>query len=477
VLNYGLRRYLVLGTLPLLALAVANAGLGTMLADARTKGVALAVLPVTLVAIGSLIASNRAILVFGALAIGLFKPLPLSGPLPLRTGVTLYTSDILVLLAVASWLAAWLVNREEVRPSSLQTRLLGWPLLLFGITLVAAIVRGHERYGENLVGVPLRFLLYAGIAAALTDLKPRDAYKWLVVLFYAGTVWQVMVAGYRDATGTSPAELSGTLSTGGERLLGGSVAMFMAGALLLALLNLARDRRAGRTALHLLMAVLATFALVSTFQRTTFALVSVLVPLSLLAFRHIGLRMATFLPLFAPFLVLVILFIPKASPTLFPTLSDRITASPSTDATANWRLNAYAAVWSQVRESPVTGVGFGRPVSFVSKGVQYNVEQNPHNQFLYLWAGGGSLLVGSFILLLAVYLLEAWRRLRSATNEERRLIFFAMSLWFVFVVNSLTGIILTVPDLLLSFWVLMVLPMVVRPRNVLANPASRHSGA
>ena len=462
MLTYDRRRFLVLGTLPLLALV--NAGLGVMLADARTKGVALVVLPVTLVAIGSLIASSRAILIFAAIAIGLFKPLPLSGALPLPIGINVYPSDILVLLAVGSWVAAWLVNREEARPSSLQTRLLGWPLLLFGIMLFAAVVRGHERYGEQLVGVPLRFLLYAGIAAAVTDLKPRDAYKWLVVLFYAGTVWQALVAVYRFATGTSEA-LSGALSTGGERVLGGSIAMFMAGALLLALLKLDRDRRAGRTALHLLMAALATFALVSTFQRTTFALVSVVVPLSLLAFRRIGLRMAAFLPLFAPFLVLLLLVIPKANPSLFPTLADRITASPSTDATANWRLDAYAAVWSQVREAPVTGVGFGRPVRFVSKGVQYDVEQNPHNQFLYLWAGGGSLLVGSFILLLAVYLLEAWRRFRSAKKEERQLIFFAVSLWFVFVVNSLTGIVLTVPDLLLTFWILMVLPMVVRPER------------
>jgi O-antigen ligase len=462
VYDHALRRYLALGTLPVLA--AANAGLGVMLADARTKGVALAVLPVALVAIGSLIASNRAILVFAAIAIELLKPLPLRDALPLPIGIKVYPSDILVLLAVASWVAAWLVNREEARPSSLQTRLLGWPLLLFGIMLFAGVVRGHERYGEQLVGVPLRFLLYAGIAAAVTDLKPRDAYKWLVVLFYAGTVWQALVAVYRYATGTSAA-LSGALSTGGERVLGGSIAMFMAGALVLALLNLERDRRAGRTALHLLIAALAIFALVSTFQRTTFALVSVLVPLSLLAFRRIGLRMTTFLPLFAPFLVLVILLMPTANPSLFPTLAHRITASPSTDATATWRLRAYEAVWAQVREAPITGVGFGRPVIFVSKGVQYNVGQNPHNQFLYLSAGGGLLLLGSFILLLGVYLLEAWRRFRSATKEERHLIFFAVTLWFVFVVNSLTGIILTEPDLLLSFWILMLLPMVVRPER------------
>jgi O-antigen ligase len=462
-LDRALPRFIALGTLPVLI--AANAGVGVMVAETRTRGIALAVVPLILVALGSLIASSRAILVFAALAIELFKPLPLSGALPLPVGVKLYASDVLVLLAVGSWVAAWLVNRDEARPSSLHTRLLGWPLLLFGITLFAGVVRGHELYGQNLVGVPLRFLLYAGIVGALTDLKPRDAYKWLVALFYVGTVWQVGVAVYRHATGTTSASLSGTLSTGGERFLGGSVAMFMAGALLLALLNLERDRRAGRTALHLVMAALATFALVNTFQRTTFALLSVLMPLALLAFRRIGLRMAAFLPLFAPFLILAILFVSKATPNLFPALAHRVTASPSTDATANWRLRAYAAVWTQVRDAPITGVGFGRPARFISNGFHYDVGQNPHNQFLYLWAGGGVLLFGSFILLLVVYLFEAWQRFRSAAKEDRYLIFFAVSFWFVFLVNSLTGIVLTVPQLLLAFWILMLLPMVVRPER------------
>jgi O-antigen ligase len=460
VLDYALRRYTALGTLGLLA--AANAGVGVMVAETRTRGIALAVLPVTLVALGSLIASSRVVLVFAALALELFKPLPLSGQVPLHAGFKLYTSDILVLLAVASWATAWLINREEPRPSRLQTRLLGWPLLLFGITLVAGIVRGHELYGEHLIGVPLRFVLYAGIAAAMTELNARDAYRWLVALFYLGTVWQSGVAVYRHAAGTTSSTLSGTLSTGGERFLGGSVAMFMAAALLLALLNLERDREAGRTALHLLMAGLATFALVNTFQRTTFALASVLVPLSFLVFRRIGGRMLVYLPVAAPFLVLTILLVPKATPNLFPSLAQRITASPSTDTSAQWRLRAYAAVWSQVREAPLTGVGFGKPARFISRGFHYDVGQNPHNQFLYLWAGGGLLLFGSFILLLVVYLLEAWGRFRSATGDDRRLIYFAVAFWFMFVVNSLTGIILTQPQLLLDFWILMLLPMVVR---------------
>jgi O-antigen ligase len=460
VLEDPLQRSVALGAIA--ALAAANVCLGLTLATARSEAVALALLPAIAVAVGSLIASNRAVLIYAAIAINLLSPLPLTDPLPLQTGIQVYPSDVLVLLAVASWVAAWLVNPPETRPSFLGTRLLGWPLLLFGIMLFAAVAQGHQRYGEQLVGVPLRFLLYAGIAAAVTDLKPRDAYKWLVVLFYAGTVWQVLVALYGYATGTSVTDQV-VLSTGGERVLAGSTAIFMAGALLLALLNLERERSAGRTALHLTMASLATFALVSTFQRTTFAVVGVLVPLFLLAFRRIGLRTAALLPLLAPFLVLAALLVPKADPTIFRTLAHRITASPSTDANATWRVKANAAVWKQVREAPVTGVGFGRPVRFISNGVRYNVGQDPHNQFLYLWAGGGSLLFGSFILLLAVYLIESWRRFKAGTSDERRLILWAVSLWFVFVVNSLTGIVLTSPYLLLPFWILMVLPMVVRP--------------
>jgi O-antigen ligase len=459
VFDHALRRYLLLGTLPLLA--AANAGVGVMLADARTKGVALAVLPVTLVAIGSLIASNRAILIFAAFAINLASPLIPQGALPLRAGIQVYAPDVLVLLAVASWAMAWLVNPVEARPSSLRTRLLGWPLLLFGITLFAAVVRGHERYGEKLVGVPLRLLVYAGIAAAITDLKPRDAYKWLVGLFYAGTVWQVLVALHGYATGTS-ATSAEQLSTGGQRVLAGSTAMFMAGALLLALLNVERDQPARRTVLHLTMAALATFALVSTFQRATFAAVTILIPIALLAFRRMGLRAAAFMPLCAPFLVLIALLVPKADPSFFPTLVHRITTSPNADTSAQWRLKASAAVWKQVREAPVTGVGFGRPASFVGNNGRTSVGQDPHNQFLFLWAGGGLLLLGSFVLLVMVYVLESWWRFRSGTKEERRLIFWAVSMCFVFLVNSLSGIILTESRLLLPFWILMVLPMVVR---------------
>jgi hypothetical protein len=446
------------------ALAALNIALGLMLVSGQKKAVMLAIVPAVLVALGSLIASNRAVLVFAALAIDLFAPLPLTGALTLPTGVQVYPSDVLVLLAVGSWVAAWLIGPREARPSSLGTRVLGWPLLLFGLALFAALLHGHLRYGTSIVSLSLRLLVYAGIAAAMTDLKPRDAYRALVILFYVATVWQALVAAHDVATGTASTG-SARLSTGGERILAGSTAMFMIGALLLALLNLERDRRASRIALHLLIAGLAAFALANTFARANFALVVLLVPLFLVLFRRVRLRAASFVPLAAPFLVAAAMVVPRVDPGFFPTLVDRVTASPATDTSVNYRRKAYAAIWGQIREAPVTGSGFGRPASFTVNYEPFTIVQDPHNQFLYLWAGGGLLLLGTFILLLLVYVWEAWRRLRTATPDERRLIIWAVSMWFVFVVNSLSGAILTVADLLLVFWVFMVLPMVVRPRG------------
>ena len=447
------------------ALAFTNLVLGvTVTAAGLDAAAALVVIPVAAVVLGALIASSRAILVYAAMAVPLSSPLPLNGPLPLNAPVEVFLSDVLVLLAVGSWVVARLLEPETRSPTALRTHVLGWPLLLFGVTLLLALAHGHANYGTSLVSVPLRFLVYAGIAFAMTALNPQRAFRGLVLVFYAGTVWQTLVALHGLATGTSATDAI-NLSTGGERVLAGSTAMFMAGALLLALLNLEQDRRAGRTALHLVMAMLASFTLVHTFQRTTFALVPLLVPLALLAFRHIRSAAALFLPLCVPFLVLAVLLLSRIDPQFFPTLAHRVTASPSTDTSATWRREANAAVWAQVSDAPITGVGFGKPASFVLNDVRVAVGQDPHNQFLYLWAGGGLLLFGSFVLLLAVYLWDSLRRLSSATMQDRRLIFWAVSLWFVYVVNSMTGIVLTEPRLLLPFWVLMVLPMIVRPEG------------
>jgi O-Antigen ligase len=440
--------------------AAANVWLGGALTTSPRLGVALVLLPVLAVALGALIASNRATLVYLAIAFQLFAPLPLNDPLP--GGI--YPSDLLVALAVGSWVTAWLVNPPDKRPSWVKTPVLGLPLLVFAAALSMATVRGEADRGLPLLGPSFRLVVYAAIVFAMTDLRPRDAYNGLVALFYAGTVWQVLVAFYSLATGTSATDQV-FLSTGGERLLAGSTSIFMAGALLLALLNLERDRHAGRSALHLTIAALATLALFYTFARITYAAVALLVPVALFAYRRVGSRVLAYLPLCVPFLVLAALLIPRVDPDFYPTLRERIATTPSADSSAEFRRELSSAVWEQVRENPLLGVGFGRESVVRVENQPVTIVQDPHNQFLFLWAGGGLVLLGSFIVLLVVYLFDARRRFRAGTPDERRLVFWAVALWFVFVVNSAAGIILTSPSLLLVFWILMLLPTVVRPEE------------
>ena len=440
-------------------LVTANVLLGTTVATSHAGGISVAVVPIVLVVAGALIASNRAVLVYAALVWALATPLPVNNSFTIG-GTVVYPSDVFVLLAVVSWGAAWLLGRRDAGARDRRMWISGWPFLLFSLALGAALIHGHIKYGGSILGTGARFALYAAIAVVFTDVKARAVYQWITAIFYVGILWQTGVA-VRDLVTGQASTGSVDISTGGERVLAGSTAMLMSGALLLALLNLERDRRAGRTALHVAMAGLATFSLVVTYQRTTFALVALLVPLVLLAFRAASARAIGFLPLAAPFFALAALLVPRADPQLLPTLRDRVIANPSNDTSVSWRVRANDAVWAQVKEAPIAGVGFGRRASFVLDGTRVDVGQDPHDQFLYLWAGGGLLLLGSFVVLLIGYLGGCWRRFRSSTGDERRLVFWVASLWFVFVVNSATGVVLTSPRLLLIFWILMTMPMVV----------------
>lgn len=435
---------------------LADVALGLGFAGHRRDAVALGVLPTLLVAFGALAASNRAILAFAPLALGFAYPLPLDKPLPLP-GLNVYIPDLIVLLALVSWAVAWLLSDRETRPRLPRTPVLGLPFLAFAVFIVVAVVRGHEAYGAKIVSVPLRLVVYASIVGALASLTPRQAYRGIVAVFYAGAVWQTLIGSYFLATGQTegpPADIS----TGGERVLAGSMAIYLSGSLLLALLNVRHERRARAQALHLAILGISTFSLVLTFQRTTFAAIGLVVPLLFLFVRRLTTNVALYLPLFVPILVALAIVLPQAAPRVLPTLTHRLTASPSNDTSARWRQAAVDAVFAQVRESPVTGVGFGREASFELNGVRVTLHQDPHDQFIYLWAGGGLLLLGSFVALLLAYLRDVWRRLRTAGGLSRLLTIWALSLWFVFVVNTASGIILTSENLLLSFWVLMLLP-------------------
>ena len=449
-----------LGAASLAALVTVNVTLGLALATGRTVGVAVSVLPATLVALGALISSNRSLLLFGGLALGVATPLPFaSEPLPLPFGGSaIYASDVLLLLGVGAWVAAWLLAEPGSRPRLPKTPLLGWPLLLFGVFLVAALVRGNERYGTPIFGTDLRILLYASAAFLLSGLSAKAVYRGIVFVFYAGAATQALVAVYRLATGEYQSE---NLSTGGARVLAVSPTMYMTGALVLALLNVGLDEGGRRRGLHLTVAGLATFVIVVGFGRASFAATAVVICMLFLVFRRTATAVTTLLPLCVPALVLIALLLPRAAPELLPTLVDRVRSPLESDINVRFRKKASAAFFGQVRENPLFGVGFGRTETFVLEGNRYE-EEGPHNSFLSLWAAGGTALLGSFLLLALIFLRDSWRRLRGATGTERSLIIFAVATWFVFAVNALAGPVLdSRPHLLLAFWVLMLLPALV----------------
>jgi O-antigen ligase len=444
----------------ILAVAAVDVALGFGFARHHTLGIAVALLPAVAIAFGAFVASTPAWLVYAALALNILYPLPLDKPLPLRGGVSLYLPDVLVALALAGWAAGALVTREARGLRWPRTPVLGWPFALFAVLVVLATVRGHERYGVSLLSIPLRLVVYAGIGAAMGALKPRQTYRALLVVFYLGAIWQTLVGVYYLATGSSDTS-TGQISTGGIRVLAGSAAIFLSGSFLLALLSLLRTGLAREQAVHLAMLAISAFGIVLTFQRTTFAAIGLVVPVLFLLVRRLPTNVASYLPLCAPFVAAFALLLPTVAPQIGPTLVQRLTATPASDSSARWRQAAIGAVFQQVRESPITGVGFGRQASFTLNGVRVQLSQDPHDQFIYLWAGGGLLLLGSFVLLLATFLVDAVRRARRASGEARLLIVWCVSLWFVFVVNAFTGIILTTENLLLPFWVLLLLPAIV----------------
>jgi O-antigen ligase/polysaccharide polymerase Wzy-like membrane protein len=452
------RAALLRSPLGLIFLFGLNVALGLALASAPAARVTiLALLPALVVAAAALIASNRAVLIFGAFA------LDLSGILPLRKpviGSSIFASDLILLLALGSWLAAWLIAPSGRRPSWLRTPLFGWPLLVFAIFIGNGVVRGHERWGLSYLSQPLRFVLYAGIAAAIAGLKPRQAWKGLVVVFYLGAISNAIAAVYYIATGTQQdVRLGGELATGGRHILTLTTALYLTGAFVLALLSLEQEQQARRRMLHLLVGALAGFGIFVSYGRGVFySLAAVIFVLCLTRSR---LRNAAFvvLPIVLSVVVLTNLLI-GTTPSFARGLTKRVTTT--NDPSIQWRQAANAAVWQQVRQDPLLGVGFGKHAQFVANFNRWDITQDPHDSYLFLWAGGGILTLGSFILLFLIFLGDSWRRYRSQVEQlPRALIAWCVSLWFCFALNTLVEPQLTQSNSMLVFWSLMLLPAIV----------------
>ncbi|MEX0816677.1 MAG: carbohydrate binding domain-containing protein [Gaiellales bacterium] len=290
------------------------------------------------------------VLVTAALALPLTAAPQLDESFSGPGGVSIFVADVIVALAVGCWAIGRLVQAREDRPA-FRTPLVGWPVLVFALALVPGIGRGHVRWDSSLIGQPARLALYAAIAAAVAGTRPRDLYRAITAVFYAGTFWQTALATYHLATDTAQTPIR-ILSTGGTRTLALLTAMYLGGALILALLNLDLDRDRRRHVLHLVVAVLASLGVVLSFSRTSFVALLAILPVLVWALPQMRRNVRRLWPLWAPLAVAVFAGVALAVPSFGPTLADRVSANPLEDQSVRFRLRAIGAALGGFRGEP-----------------------------------------------------------------------------------------------------------------------------
>ena len=295
-----------------------------------------------------LIAGARTLVIAVGLALPLTSANWARGALPLPFSFSVYPADVLIVCAVGLWLIPRILLREDA--PRLATPLLGWPLALFALTLVPGIVRGHERYGAGFVGQPVRLVLYALVALAMVSLTVPQTYRMLVTVFYLGAAWQLVLGLYSLAAGSHQTG-SFVLSTGGTRFLSVSSAVYMGATVILALLNFELGLWARFRYAHLLVAAIATLAVVLSFARTTFVALAIAIPVVLWFLRDTRSWLLHQWRIWAPALVVLVALMAVALPSIRSTFVDRVTANPIQDHTVRWRAASFRAA--------LTGFGNG----------------------------------------------------------------------------------------------------------------------
>jgi len=135
----------------------------------------------------------------------------------------------------------------------------------------------------------------------------------------------------------------------------------------------------------------------------------------------------------------------------------------SNDPSLIQRQRKFDATLQGFGNEPILGLGFGRPVSFTAiDGTEITFSGDPEDSYIYVLAGGGILALGALITLILSFFADSFLRLRRAAGEDRALIMFAMSLVFIFLVNALSYPLLSDPNLMLVFWIAMLLPTIAR---------------
>jgi hypothetical protein len=190
------------------------------------------------------------------------------------------------------------------------------------------------------------------------------------------------------------------------------------------------------------------------------------VPVLLVARRRILGALAAYAALAAPLLAVTVIVLAIAAPALGSTLYGRVFNTSSSDVNVTWRKEASAATLSGVSADPVRGLGFGRTVSFTLQTPQretfdYTITGDPHNSYVWLFAGGGLLAIVPFALLCLAFVVDTLRRLRKLEGVARTVAAWALAFWVVFMVNAVAGPVISRTDFLLTIWTLMLLPTAV----------------
>jgi O-antigen ligase len=426
--------------------------------------VALAIIPLLVLGLTTLAASNRSILLFSGLALGMAGS-TLQNPLAITGSVSVYLADLVLMLTLAAWATARLLGLTSPPPGRNRPAVLGWVFLPFALIMFVDTVRGNNAYGASLLGQPLRFIIYAGIALAISELSAREVYRGLVIVFYAGTVIQFLSGLVYLATGTSQTRAE-ELSTGGMRYLALTTSLYLTGAFFLALLNVGIDPERRRRLIHVGVALLALVGIILSFGRGTFAGAALGAAVLFVAFPRVRRTLLWFAPLIAIGLAVVSLTAPKETQTVSTTLTSRVTRPVATDPTVEWRKKANHMVWQQFRQDPFFGIGFGKGETFSIQGITYVIPQDPHNDYVWLLAGGGILALTSFLTLIAVAVRDAVRRLwRTRDSHERLLIWWSLVTLSAFLLNAIAEPLMSEPTILLTIWILLLVPSVVPLRR------------
>jgi O-antigen ligase len=423
---------------------------------------------------------DRSILVIGSLVASI-GPTAFTSSLDFG-GALVYPQDALVAVAVVGWAAEMMVGRGSKRPSQ-RKLVVGAAAGVFALAVLVSLLRGHAAYGVTYAGQPLRLVLYAGIAAALLKANPASLFRRITIVLYAGVVWQLFAAVYHISTGTSQST-SADLSTGGFRVVSILTSLFIASGLFAAIVNLERVQPARMRALHLGIILLSLVEIVLAFSRGTFISTAIVLVALFACFRTARTAFVSFLPLCLPVLLAAAFFLPQLQtrtnePSLFDTLIKRLDPRVNNDLSVQWRGQADNILWAQVRSNPLFGVGFGKGGEFTLAGVDYHITQDAHNDYLFLLAAGGLLLIASFAGLVLNSTLQLLRiaRSSSADGPERLLVAWALATLFTLLFNGLVEPLIVLPSILLTLWILMLLPLAFAPAESAAPLRERRKRA